>query len=127
MIRAVPHRHARRGWPRASGLALLAGTSAVQSLTGTTAAAYTALLVLEGVAALLGGIGLRNRTLVLGGGLAVAVGGLRAIFLVLQQVPLFAVFGVVALVLLAGAALLAVLRARAARARSVVADWATWQ
>jgi hypothetical protein len=110
-----------------SGLALLAGTSAVQSLTGAEAAAYTVLLVLEGVAALLGGIALRNRTLVLGGGLAVAVGGLRAIFLVLQEVPLFAVFGVVALVLLGGAALLAVLRARAAGARSVVADWATWQ
>ena len=111
----------------ASGLALLAGTSAVQSLSGPAAAGYTALLVLEGVAALLGGIGLRNRTLVLGGGLAVAVGGLRAIFLVLQQVPLFAVFGVVALVLLAGAALLTVLRARATQARSVAAEWATWQ
>ena len=111
----------------ASGLALLAGTSAVQSLSGPAAAAYTGLLVLEGVAALLGGIGLRNRTLVLGGGLAVAAGGLRAIFLVLQQVPLFAVFGVVALALLAGAALLAALRARATPAHSVAAEWATWQ
>jgi hypothetical protein len=108
----------------ACGLGVLIGTSAVQSIPDTQAAGYTTLVVLEGVAALLGGIALRNRTLVLGGAAAVAVGALRALLLALQQFPLFAVFGVVALVLLGGAALLAVMRERVARVRTAIGDWA---
>jgi hypothetical protein len=112
----------------ALGLMLLLGTSALQSFEGGgLGAIYLSLLVVEGVASLLLGIGLRQRTPVVGGAAALALAALRALFLILQRIPLFAVFGVVALLLLGGAAALAFLRDRAGKTKSAVAGWADWR
>ena len=96
-----------------SGAAVLLGTSAIQSFAGGSAGAvYTTVLVLEGIAALLAGIALRHRVLVVAGGAGLALGALRAVFPLLQTLPLFVVFGLAAVVLLAVAAGLAALRDR---------------
>ncbi|MBI3969695.1 MAG: hypothetical protein HY332_00280 [Chloroflexi bacterium] len=111
----------------AAGAALLLGTSAYQSFAERGAyALYAAVVVLEGVAAVLGGIALRQRVLVVFGAGAVAVGALRALLLLLQQIPLYAVFGVVALLLLAGAAILAMFRDRFGGTRRVIGSWSDW-
>jgi hypothetical protein len=109
------------------GAAILLGLTAFQALDAERDAwAYTTALVIEGVVAVLAGIGLRERALVLAGAGAVAVGVLRAVFLVLQEVPLFVVFGVVAVLLLATAAALTLLRERVATARNTMAGWGDW-
>ena len=110
------------------GAALLMGTTSVQTLDpGLSVTVYTALLLGEGVAALLVGIALRSRVLVVAGAAGVALASLRALVLLIQQVPLFIVFGLVAILLLSGAAALAVLRERFADARVAMArSWRDW-
>ncbi|HSR22729.1 MAG TPA: hypothetical protein VLW53_04205, partial [Candidatus Eisenbacteria bacterium] len=74
--------------------------------------AYTAWLVAEAVAAVLLGIGMRSRALVVAGGAAAGASGLRALFVLVQQGLLFAAFGAAALFLLGLGAALAALRDR---------------
>jgi hypothetical protein len=105
----------------------LMGASAFQSVTEDAAAFYTTLWVIEAVAALMVGIGARSRTLVLSGGAGLGIGALRALFLILQVVQVYVVFGVVAILLLVGAGVLAATRDRLATARSAVShSWDEW-
>jgi hypothetical protein len=110
----------------ALGAALLLGTTAVQAFS-VEGWAYTGVLVAEGVIAIVAGIGLRSRVLVVAGAAAVGGGGLRALFVLVQQGLLFVAFGTAALVLLAAGAALALLRERLGRAGgSVGAAWREW-
>lgn len=107
----------------ALGAALLLGTTAVQAFSNE-GWAYTGVLVAEGVAALVAGIGLRSRVLVVAGAAAVGGGGLRALFVLVQQGLLFVAFGTAALVLLAAGAALALLRERFQRTAGTA--WRDW-
>ncbi len=110
----------------AAGGTILAGASAYLSFTDDHSF-YTVVLVLEALAALGLGIGTRSRTLVLVGAAALAVGALRALFLILESVQVYIVFGVIAMLLLVGAGVLAAIRDRLSAARSAVAQsWASW-
>jgi hypothetical protein len=86
----------------AFGAAALLGTTAVQTLDSTLSVGlYIGILLVESIAALL--------------------------VILIQEVPLFIVFGLVAILLLGGAAALAVLRARFADARTAMArSWHDW-
>src|SRR5712691_9659558 len=110
------------------GSAGLLGTTAFQTLDSTPSASlYTGLLLCEAIAALLVGIATRSRALVLAGAAGAALASLRALVILIQEVPLFIVFGLVAIVLLSGAAALAVLRARFADARvAMTRSWNDW-
>ena len=110
------------------GSAGLLGTTAFQTLESTEfASLYTGLLLCESIAALLVGIATRSRALVLAGSAGAALASLRALVILIQAVPLFIVFGLVAVVLLGGAAALAVLRARFADARiAMTRSWNDW-
>ena len=112
------------------GLLLTLGTSAVLTvLEPPNAWIYTSALVVEGVAALLAGLGLRSRVLLIGGGVAIAVSALRAIFVGLTQgwLPVWAVFFVVSIILLGLGAALALMRDRLPEARLKIGDaWRDW-
>ncbi|HKV32185.1 MAG TPA: hypothetical protein VJT14_14370 [Candidatus Dormibacteraeota bacterium] len=110
------------------GSAGLLGTTAFQTLDpATSASLYTGLLLGESIGALLVGIATRSRALVLAGAAGAALASLRALVILIQQVPLFIVFGLVAILLLGGAAALAVLRARFADARVMMTrSWNDW-
>ena len=95
----------------AAGATLLLATTAVQAF-GDAGWAYTAWLVAEAVMAVLVGIATRSRALVVAGAAAVGVGGLRALFVLVQQGLLFAAFGAAAIFLLGLGAALAALRDR---------------
>ena len=111
----------------AGGAAALMGASAYQSVTEEAAASYTTIWVVEAVASLLIGIWSRSRTLVLAGGAGLALGALRALFLILQSVQVYVVFGVIALFLLVAAGVLAATRDRLSTARSAVTrSWDEW-
>jgi hypothetical protein len=70
---------------------------------------------------------MESRTLVLVGGAALAVGALRALFLILQSVQVCVVFGVIAIFLLVMAGVLAATRDRLGIARSAAArSWHKW-
>jgi hypothetical protein len=109
------------------GAVALMGASAFQSVSESAAATYTTLLVVEAVVLLLIGIATRSRTLVLAAGAGLAFGALRAIFLILESVQVYVVFGVIAILLLVTAGVLAAMRDRLAIARTVVArSWEEW-
>jgi hypothetical protein len=109
------------------GALALMGASAFQSIAERAAATYTTVLVVEAVVLLLAGIATRSRTLVLAGGAGLAFGALRAIFLILESVQVYVVFGVIAILLLVTAGVLAAIRDRLAIARSAVArSWEEW-
>jgi hypothetical protein len=112
----------------AFGAGTLLGMTAVQTLDATLSVSlYTGILLVESIAALLVGIATRSRVLVLAGGAGAALASLRALVTLIQEVPLFIVFGLVAILLLGGAAALAVLRARFADARTAMArSWRDW-
>jgi hypothetical protein len=106
----------------------LMGASAFQSVTEDAAASYTTLWVVEAVVAMLVGIGARSRTLVLAGSAGLAFGALRALFLILESVQVYVVFGAIALLLLIAAGVLAATRERLAAARtSVTRSWGDWK
>ena len=94
-----------------AGAALLLGTTAAQAFADA-GWGYTAWLVAEAIVAVLAGIATRSRALVVAGAAAVGVGGLRALFVLVQQGLLFAAFGAAALFLLGLGAVLAALRDR---------------
>ena len=112
------------------GMALVLGTSAVLTvLEPPQAWIYTSALVVEGVVALLAGIGFKNRVLVIGGSAGIGVSALRAIFVGITQgwLPVWAVFFVVSILLLGLGAALALLRDRLPQARVRFGDtWRDW-
>jgi hypothetical protein len=112
----------------ALGAGGLLGTTAVQTLDATLSVSlYTGILLVESIAAVLVGIATRSRVLVLAGAAGAALASLRALVILIEEVPLFIVFGLVAIVLLGGAAALAVLRARFSDARTAMArSWRDW-
>lgn len=107
----------------AAGAAVLAGTTAWQAFADV-GWGYTAWLVLEAIAMVLAGIGMRSRALVVAGAVAVGLGGVRALFVLVEQGLLFAAFGAAALFLLALGAALAGLRDRFRG--PVGAAWRDW-
>lgn len=113
-----------------AGMVLILGTSAVLTvLEPPSAWIYTSALVVEGVAALLAGILFKNRVLVIGGSAGIAVSALRAVFVGITQgwLPVWAVFFVVSILLLALGACLALLRDRLPEARLRFSDsWRNW-
>jgi hypothetical protein len=113
-----------------AGLALILGTSAVLTvLEPPNAWIYTSALVVEGVGALLAGIGFKNRVLVIGGSAGITVSALRAIFVGITQgwLPVWAVFFLVSMLLLGLGAALALLRDRLPEARLKFSDtWRDW-
>ena len=113
-----------------AGVALLFGTSAVQAIFELPSAwFYTSVLAVEGLAGIFLGIGMRSRILVISGSSAITVAALRALFVVISQqlIPLFAIFGLLALLLLALGACLALLRDRIPEARTLLAkSWRDW-
>jgi hypothetical protein len=111
-----------------AGCAGLLGTSALQTLdVAETVSLYTGFLLIESIAALLAGIGSRSRVLVLAGAAGAALASLRALVILIQEIPLFLVFGLVAILLLLGAAGLALLRARFVDARvAMTRSWRDW-
>jgi hypothetical protein len=110
------------------GSAGLLGLTAFQTLDSTSSASlYTGLLLCEAIAALLLGIATRTRVLVLAGAAGAALASLRALVILIQAIPLFIVFGLAAIVLLGGAAALALLRSRFADARvAMTRSWNDW-
>ena len=112
----------------ALGAAVLLAPEAFQAAqSDLLAGPHLVLLLVGGVAALLVGIGVRSRVLVVAGSIAVVLAALRALFMVLETVQPYLLFGAIALVLLVGAAVLAGLRERVGGARSALAtSWADW-
>jgi hypothetical protein len=114
----------------AVGMLLVLGTSAVLTvLEPPQAWIYTSALVVEGVVALLSGIGFKNRVLVIGGSAGITLSALRAIFVGITQgwLPVWAVFFVVSILLLGLGAALALLRDRLPQARVRFGDtWRDW-
>ncbi|MGI8847629.1 MAG: hypothetical protein ACR2GX_05095 [Candidatus Dormibacteria bacterium] len=114
----------------AAGLIVLLGTSEVQSLDSTNLnqSVYVTVLVAESAAAAFLAIGARSRALALGAGAGLALAGLRALTVIVQTVPLYAVFAVAAFVLLAVATALAIGRGRLGEARGIVqTTWSGWR
>jgi hypothetical protein len=107
----------------AAGAVLLGGTTAVQAFNDS-GWGYTAWLLVEAVAMVLTGIGMRSRALVVAGAAAVGLGGLRALFVLVEQGLVFAAFGAAALFLLGLGAVLAGLRDRFRGQLS--ATWREW-
>jgi hypothetical protein len=114
----------------AVGLLLILGTSAgLTILEAPHAWIYTSALVVEGVVALLAGIGFKNRVLVIGGSAGITISALRAVFVGITQgwLPVWAVFFVVSMLLLGLGAALALLRDRLPQARVRFGDtWRDW-
>ena len=110
------------------GATALLGITAIQTIDSTLSTSlYTGVLLVEAIAALLVGIATRSRVLVVAGAAGAALASLRALVMLIQEVPLFIVFGLVAIVLLGGAAALALLRARFADARiAMTRSWRDW-
>jgi hypothetical protein len=111
------------------GLALVLGITAIQMLDEDLVAGnYVVVLVMESVAAIVAGITFRSRVLVLGGSAGAALGALRALLIVSHLLPLYVVFGGVALLLLAISAVLAAMRERVTSFRSEVTHaWGAWE
>ena len=108
-----------------TGLALVMGWAAVLTVTGDPW--WLVALLVEGALTVGAGIVLRSRVLLAGGGIALALVSLRALLTVAQAGYLFAAFGVVALILLAIATVLALSRDRAlAEVRGVREQLALW-
>ena len=107
------------------GVALV--TTLVQ-MTGTgDTSLYTAWMLIEGIACVAVAIVLRLRVLAVIGGAAVLAAALRALVTAFQDVPLYAVFGVAAVLIMVLATVLATQRARLHDAReSLRAAWGTW-
>ncbi len=111
-----------------AGAGLLLLTTLVQTAgDSTTASLYIALLLAEAVAAVGVGIGWRSRVMVVAGGVGAALAALRALIQVAQYIPLFAIFGLVAILILVIAAGLALARDRLVHA-GVAANtiWKDW-
>ena len=102
-------------------------TTLVQMTGPGDTSVYTAWLLIEGITCVGVAIVLRLRILaVIGGGAVLAV-ALRALVTAFENVPLYAVFGVAAVLLMVLATVLATQRARIHDAReSLRAEWGKW-
>jgi hypothetical protein len=113
-----------------AGMFLILGTSAVLTvLEPPNAWLYTSALVVEGVVAVLAGIGFKNRVLLIGGSAGIGISALRAIFVGLTQgwLPVWVVFFVVSIILLGLGAALALMRDRLPQARTRFGEtWRDW-
>ena len=110
----------------AGGALLTLGVTASQAVVdpGWT---QTVVLVVEGAASLVAGIGFRSRVLVVAGGAAIGVAALRSLFVLVQHGYLWVAFAAVALTLLGLGAAMALLRDRFQEARSSLAEqWQEW-
>jgi hypothetical protein len=110
----------------AGGALLTLGVTASQAVVdpGWT---QTVLLVVEGAASLIAGIGFRSRVLVVAGGTAIGVAALRSLFVLVQHGYLWVAFAAVALTLLGLGAAMALLRDRFQEARSSFSEqWQEW-
>ncbi|MGA2037586.1 MAG: hypothetical protein ABSH04_08405 [Acidimicrobiales bacterium] len=120
------------GWLMSiSGSALLLVTTAVESLSVHPAtfppSIYVALLAGEGVVWIVVGIGLRSRPLIVSGAAAVGVSAAIALGHFAQKAPVYAVFGVLAAVLLAFGIVLVFLREYVGESlKSVSRSWREW-
>ncbi|HEX6489648.1 MAG TPA: hypothetical protein VF137_12355 [Candidatus Dormibacteraeota bacterium] len=115
-------------WLQAAGLALLLGLTTVQILNawgGPSQASYTGVLALEGVLCIVLGVAMRSRWPAAAGGLALVVAAVSALFQLATQLPLSAIFGLLAGVLIAGATVLALLRGRVRQLEGGRA-WSEW-
>lgn len=107
------------------GVALL--TTLVQMTGPGDTSLYTAWMLIEGIACVGVAIVLRLRLLAVIGGAAVLAAALRALVTAFENVPLYAVFGVAAVLLMVLATVLATQRARLHDAReSLRSVWAAW-
>ena len=107
------------------GVALL--TTLVQMTGPGDTSVYTAWLLIEGIACVGVAIVLRLRILAVIGGAAVLAAALRALVTAFENVPLYAVFGVAAVLIMVLATVLATQRARLHDAReSLRTAWGTW-
>ena len=116
-------------WPRrflvGGGLALAMGWTAVLTVEGDVW--WLVALLIEGAVTVGSGIALRSRVFLAGGGAALALASLRALLLIAQAGFLFIAFGVVALVLIAVATVLALGRERYfSGTRGMREQLATW-
>jgi hypothetical protein len=111
------------------GLALLLGITTIQMLDEDRLAGnYVVVMLMESVAAIVAGIAFRSRVLVLGGSAGAALGALRALLIVSHLLPLYVVFGGVALLLLAISAVLAAMREQVTAVRSDMSHaWGAWE
>ena len=124
----------RAAVPRAAAAAFVAigcaaamFTTFVQSLTIGVASWYTAWLLVEGLAALGTAIVFRSRQLSVAGAVAMAAAAGLALAKVVSSVPLYAVFGIAAVLLMVVATLLATQRARIHETReSLRHAWGSW-
>jgi len=124
----------RAGAPRLLADALVAvgaggalATGGIEIIASGDTSTYTAWLLLQGIVALGGGIVARHRLLALLGSAAVAASALRSLLVAVQAVPLYAVFGGAALLLLAVATLLAAARPQIGEMRhSLRRTWNGW-
>lgn len=125
---------ARLGLDRISAYAVIAAgagaallTTLVQMAGAGETSVYTGVLLVEGVACAGVAIAARVRLLAVIGGGAVAAAAIRALITAVAGVPLYAVFGVAALLLMVLATVLATQRARLHDARESLRDaWAAW-
>lgn len=123
---AQPRATAR--WLQAGGLVVLLGFTSGQIAAGwggSSQAGYTAWLATEAVLALALAIGVSSRWPALAGSGGLVLAAVSAISLLATRLPLSAVFGILAAVLIVGATALALLRGRLhGGGRSL--DWAAW-
>ena len=102
-------------------------TTLVQMAGSGDTSVYTAWLLVEGIACVGVAIAIRVRLFAVLGGGAMAAAALRALITAFANVPLYAVFGVAALVLMVLATVLATQRARLHDARESLREaWGTW-
>lgn len=109
----------------AGGIGLAMGWAAVLTVEGDVW--WLVALLIEGALTIGAGIALRSRSLLAGGGAALALASLRALLLIAQAGYLFIAFGAVALVLIGVATALALGRERyLSGTRGVREELATW-
>lgn len=105
------------------GLLLLLGSSGLQALGASSGSWYLPLLLGEAIAVLVVGVIAESRLCVVAAGVALAGVCLRALGIAASSLPLYAVFGGCALLLLTGSVGLALERERVNRLRQALARW----
>ncbi|HVS40624.1 MAG TPA: hypothetical protein VMU20_00010 [Candidatus Dormibacteraeota bacterium] len=105
------------------GLALLLGTSGLQALQASSGSWYLPLLLGEAIAVLVLAVVAESRICAVAAGAALAGVSLRALGIAAASLPLYAVFGGCALLLLTGSVGLALERERVNRVRDTLMRW----
>ena len=105
------------------GLVLLLGTSGLQALAASSGSWYLPLLLGEAIAVLVLAVVAESRLCAVAAGAALAGVSLRALGIAAASLPLYAVFGGCALLLLTGSVGLALERERVNRVRDTLMRW----